>query len=97
VLTEVTYLLDFALRAQTTFLSFVAAGGVEVVDLTATELGRAATLMTKYHELPMDFADASLVVLAERLATRSVFTLDHRDFSVYRLGRESFRLIPASL
>lgn len=97
VLTEAAYLLDFALRAQTTLLSFVAAGGVEVIDLTTAELPRAAALMAKYQNLPMDFADASLVVLAERLSTRSIFTLDHRDFSTYRIGRESFRLIPRQL
>ena len=42
----------------------------------------------------MDFADATLVVLAERLRTRRIFTLD-ADFRVYRLrGRSSFELIP---
>ena len=42
----------------------------------------------------MDFADATLVVLAEELNTDMVFTFD-RDFAVYRInGRKSFRILP---
>ena len=52
-------------------------------------------LMRKYHDLPMNFADAALVTVAEREGIRRIFTLDRRDFEVYRpakLGR--FSLIP---
>jgi predicted nucleic acid-binding protein len=43
----------------------------------------------------MDFADATLVVLAEELGTNIVFTTDRRDFSVYRIGRRKrFRIEP---
>jgi len=43
----------------------------------------------------MDFADATLVVLAEDLGTSVVFTTDRKDFSVYRLkGRTPFRIVP---
>jgi len=42
----------------------------------------------------MDFADATLVVLAERLRTTAVLTFDRRDFGVYRVGRRKFRLVP---
>ena len=42
-------------------------------------------MMGKYKDLPMDFADASVVAAAERLGTRRVFTLD-RDFYVYRFA-----------
>jgi len=51
--------------------------------------------MECFEELPMDFADATLVVLAERLATNRVFTLDRRDFGAYRIGRRAFRMVPA--
>ena len=50
--------------------------------------------MECFEELPMDFADATLVVLAERLATNRVFTLDRRDFGAYRIGRRAFRMVP---
>jgi uncharacterized protein len=94
VLTEATYLLGFSVQAQTALLSFVAAGAVDVLEFGAGELGEAAALMVRYAQLPMDLADASLVVLAGRLRTRWIFTLDRRDFSVYRVGRRAFRLIP---
>ncbi len=51
--------------------------------------------MTKYADLPMDFADASLVALGERLKLRKVFTLDRRDFRLYRPRHvRSFEIFP---
>jgi predicted nucleic acid-binding protein len=52
--------------------------------------------MRKYRSLPMDFADATLVRVAEREGIRRIFTLDRRDFSVYRLGPRggSFAIVP---
>jgi predicted nucleic acid-binding protein len=49
----------------------------------------------KYHNLPMDYADATLVALAEESETDHVFRLDRKGFSTYRLhGRKAFRLVP---
>lgn len=49
----------------------------------------------KYRNAPMDFADATLVALAEELETQWIFTLDRRGFSTYRLGRrKAFQIIP---
>lgn len=95
VVTEATCLLSFSPDAQRAVLDFVAAGAVELPDFGAADTARAATLMKKYEDLPMDFADATLAVLGERLRTEWVFTLDRRDFSVYRLGRRAFRILPA--
>ena len=51
--------------------------------------------MDKYRDLPMDLADAALVRVAERERLRTVFTIDRRDFSVYRpLGLGKFRIVP---
>lgn len=96
VVTEATYLLGFSGEAQRALLSFLAAGAVEVAELGAADLSRAAALMERYESLPMDFGDATLVLLAERLQTTSVFTLDRRDFAVYRAGRRAFRILPAT-
>lgn len=52
--------------------------------------------MARFADLPMDFADATLVLLAEHLNTTWVFTLDRRDFGLYRVGRRAFRLIPSA-
>lgn len=62
--------------------------------LAITETDRMYSLMQKYHDKPMDLADASLVVTAETRRLRRVFTLDV-DFSVYRANdREPFELVP---
>ena len=49
--------------------------------------------MEKYCDTPMDFADASLVLLAERLQIYAICTLDRRGFSTFRIGRKPFRLV----
>ena len=46
-----------------------------------------AALMEKYHDTPMDLADASLVTAAEGLGTRRVFTIVRNDFETYRVRR----------
>lgn len=63
-------------------------------DHTLDELTRMTILMKQYRDVPMDLADASLVVMAEVLNQRQIFTLDH-DFYIYRLwGNQSFIVIP---
>jgi len=52
--------------------------------------------MMQYADVPMDFADGTLVVLAEETGIRDVFTLDRKGFQAYRTGkRETFRILPA--
>jgi hypothetical protein len=51
--------------------------------------------MEKYKDVPMDFADATLVVLAEETGIQEVFTLDLRGFSAYRIhGKKGFTVWP---
>ena len=50
-------------------------------------LREAATLMAKYANVPMDYADATLVLLAEYLGVKDILTLDRRGFSTYRMKR----------
>ena len=59
-------------------------GNLIILDLDARDRTRMAMLMEKYQDTPMDLADASLVVAAEKLKLKRVFTLDS-DFLVYRL------------
>lgn len=68
-------------------LRFVAAaerGAFDVFDLSAGHLAAVRGLMEKYRELPMDLADASLVVLAGELGSGRILSTDARDFSTYR-------------
>lgn len=61
----------------------------------AIELERMPELMAKYHDLPMDLADASLVAAAEQLGIKTIFTIDS-DFQIYRtIDGSSLDLIPA--
>jgi uncharacterized protein len=59
-------------------------GLVTLFDFEIHHLKRMAELMERYGDQPMDFADASLVVLAEQLGHGRILTIDRRDFAVYR-------------
>ena len=53
-------------------------------ELNATHAARIERLMMKYADLPMDLADASLVLLAEHLGHGRILSTDERDFRTYR-------------
>ncbi|MCU7936158.1 MAG: PIN domain-containing protein [Candidatus Thiodiazotropha sp. (ex Dulcina madagascariensis)] len=89
-ITEVLHLLDFNRNAQIDFLNWVDAGAVTVEAITTDDFQRIRELIIKYSDLPMDFTDACLVVLGEKLNISKVATID-RDFDIYRLkGKRSF-------
>lgn len=95
VLTEAMYLLSFSWKAQEALWEMIDRGVIELLPLAGEEMSRMRELMKKYRDLPMDLADAALVAVAEREKVRRIFTLDRRDFEVYRpakLGR--FILLP---
>ena len=85
VLTEAFHLLNPGSIGSQRLMDFIAAGGLGVRDLDSAGLQRAFTLMVRYADHPMDLADASLVVLAETLKLRKLFTLDRNDFTTYRI------------
>lgn len=95
-LTEAVYILGSRAgwKGQEALLRLVSRGDLLAADLDRDGVEKCAELMRKYRSLPMDFADATLVVLAERLKTRRVFTLDS-DFRIYRIGgRRAFEIVP---
>jgi predicted nucleic acid-binding protein len=95
VVTEAMCLLSFSWRAQDTLWDTIQNGGLELLPLAMADMARVRQLMQKYRDLPMDLADAALVTIAERERISRIFTLDRRDFEVYRparLGR--FSIIP---
>jgi predicted nucleic acid-binding protein len=87
VLTEAFHLLAPGSIGARRLMDFVSAQGLGVWFLDDAALGRAFELMVQYADRPMDLADASLVVLAESLRQRRVFTLDRGDFAVYRVKK----------
>jgi predicted nucleic acid-binding protein len=95
VLTETLYLLNSSIKAQRACIEFILEGGADLMPQSLKSLSRAMALMEKYVDIPMDFADATLVVLAEEAGTNEIFTLDKRGFNTYRLGgRKTFRIWP---
>jgi predicted nucleic acid-binding protein len=92
VVAEVFHLLDaHEVEAGWRFLTSGLVTLLPIVDADAPDLQR---LMLKYADRPMDFADATLVRLAEREGLTTILTVD-RDFEVYRIGgRKAFRVLP---
>ncbi|MEL6814092.1 MAG: PIN domain-containing protein [Cyanobacteria bacterium J06598_3] len=82
VITETCYLLSH--QGKCNFLRTLDAGAVELFTLKKHHFGRMLVLTKQYADLPMDFADASLVVLAESLGHGRIVTVDRRDFGIYR-------------
>ena len=95
VLTEVLYLLNFSFPAQSAALDFVLKRAVILVPSSVESLSAAKNLMEKYQDLPMDFADGSLVCIAQDLGIYDVVTFDKTHFSLYRIGRKPFSLMPS--
>lgn len=93
--TEAMYLLSFSWKAQKALREMVERGVVLLLPLEQHEVSRIRELMKKYKDLPMDLADAALVAVAEREKIRRIFTLDRRDFEVYRPAKlNRFILLP---
>lgn len=95
VLTETLHLLRASWEAQDAVWDMMDQGRLTLVSLGVGDVPRMRELMRKYRDLPMDMADAALVAVAEREGITRVFTLDRRDFAVYRpakIGR--FSLVP---
>ena len=85
VITEAMHFVAADFRGPALLAEFITASRALVHDLSQpAELRAAAALMAKYADTPMDYADATLLLLAERLAVLDVVTLDWRGFSVYR-------------
>ncbi|MBW3622596.1 MAG: PIN domain-containing protein [Armatimonadetes bacterium] len=94
--TEAMYLLaqSGGYTAQEALWRMLATDGLGIHLLTPEEAGRMRNLMRQYRNVPMDLADASLVVVAETLHQTRIFTLDN-DFHIYRIfGRDAFEVIP---
>ena len=89
VMTETCHLLLARLgeQAAVTFVENGARGAFTIHPITEDDLPRIAELMRHYRGLPMDLADASLVILAEHLGSGRIFSTDQRDFRTYRWKR----------
>jgi uncharacterized protein len=94
VLTEVLHLLSFSFPARSAGLDFVLNGAVTLVPSSIKSLLTVKKLMEKYKDLPMDFADGSLVCIAQDLGIYDAVTFDQRHFGLYRVAKKSFSIMP---
>ena len=95
VVTETMHLVGPAWRPQKACLEFFLRGAFVLVPSSRATLQRVAELMERYQDVPMDYADGTLVALGEETDTDQAFTLDRRGFSTYRLrGKKAFRVVP---
>lgn len=89
VLTEVSHMFRIDVRLQLSFLQWVE--WVNLLEITSDDLKTLASLMEIYSDRPMDFADAALVLVAERCGIHQVVSVDN-DFDIYRVrGRKKLK------
>jgi len=94
VMTETCHLLlnRLGVSAQQKFIKGYAQNLWDVFELKFEHAPKIAGLMEQYASLPMDLADASLVILAEYLGCGRILSTDQRDFNTYRWKqREPFK------
>ena len=86
VLPEVSYLLAKRMGHATlrSFIATIATEKPQIADLVQHDYERVATVLVEYADLRLDFADAAILSLAERMDIQDILTLDRRDFSVLR-------------
>jgi predicted nucleic acid-binding protein len=95
VVTEAAWLMRDAPRAFKQLLDSIQEGILEMPSFSGAEAGKVSEILEQYASLRPQFADAALVYLAHRENIETIFTLDRRDFLVYRTARKKpFRLLP---
>lgn len=98
VLAELDYLLaaEVGADAEAALLNEVARGVYRLETFSASEVATALEIITRYRDLGIGLADASIVVLAHKYGVREILTLDERHFRALRtIDRKKFRLLPA--
>ena len=94
---EAGYLLQKVDHGQQNLLRLFERKAVGVAHLDQADIPRIRELMDKYRDLPMDLADAAIVRVAERERINRVFTIDQKDFRVYRPTHiRHFTLLPST-
>jgi predicted nucleic acid-binding protein len=97
-LVEIAYLVgrDAGILTVVSFLQGLSESRFEVIPLTPTDVTRIAQILAMYADSYIDFVDASVMAMAERLQIEIVLTLDQRDFRMFRPTHcSSFTLLPS--
>ena len=95
VITEAAWLLRTHERSLSALLTNCASGFLEILELGTADIIAIRDLMLQYRDIRPQLADAALVQLARRERINTIFTIDRRDFTIYRDHRDQpFTLIP---
>ena len=95
VLAEAAHLMSLVPDGRTRCIDYFLRGAAALIPMNSILLRRCRDLMEQFANVPMDYADATLVSLAEALDTDVVLTTDRRDFGIYRIReRRPFRILP---
>jgi uncharacterized protein len=97
ILPEVCYLIASRLghQAMRLFLGNLAASETQLETLTLTDLERVNQILEEYADSRLDFVDAAIIAIAERLGVTRILTLDRRDFSLIRPRHcDYFEILP---
>jgi len=89
VVTEVSHMLDFSVKTQANFLTWIERGGVDIFDLRMEHVPGLIELTEKFKDVSMDLADATLIVVSEHTLIREIATIDG-DFYIYRNIRNKY-------
>lgn len=84
VVTEVSYYFENHKKAQLYIIDWIGRGAVKIENVTNKDYPLMHSMMTKYQDTPMDYADASLMLIGEKLKITEILTIDS-DFSIYKL------------
>ncbi len=88
-------LLPQTVLAELAFLQGLSASRLSLVALTDQDVIRVAEILDEYADSRIDFVDASVMAIAERYGIKKIFTLDQRDFRLYRPQHcDSFEILP---
>lgn len=97
VLPEICYLIMSRLGHQVMrhFVSSLTTQAVQIEPVTSEDLLRINEVLEQYADSQLDFTDAAIVAIAERLVIDRIYTLDRRDFSIIRPSHcDYFELLP---
>ncbi|QLH32548.1 MAG: PIN domain-containing protein [Cyclobacteriaceae bacterium] len=89
VITETSHLLSFSVKAQIALLEWINRGGLYLIEIEDYHIVRLIELSEKFKDVPMDLADATLIVAAETNNIKEIATIDS-DFYVYRDIRKRY-------
>jgi uncharacterized protein len=89
VVTETSHMLNFSTIAQVNFLKWIDRGGLKIHDIDQANMFRLIDLTEKFSDVPMDLADASLIVASEQTGAKEIASIDG-DFYIYRNIRNQY-------